>query len=105
MVSLVRSLTRRLASASRRAVASWGEPAQWRQVQEECGELVAAVNQADRGRAGSAAKLAEEVADVTIMMAQARVMLGAEVVDAAIDRKLARLERRLDASEAGRDWR
>jgi NTP pyrophosphatase (non-canonical NTP hydrolase) len=71
--------------------------------QEEAGEFVAAVNRADRGREGAAAALAEEVADVTIMMAQARVMLGDAVVDAAIERKLARLEQRIAESEARRD--
>ncbi len=94
-------LTLRLARACRRAVELWGHVAQWRMVQEECGELVAAVNRFDRGRA-VVVELAEEVADVTILMAQARLMLGEKVVDEAIERKLARLEKRIEASEAKR---
>lgn len=91
----------RLGKACQRAVELWGAAAQWRMVQEECGELVAAVNRFDRGRT-VVVELAEEVADVTILMAQARLMLGANVVDDAIERKLARLEKQIEESEARR---
>jgi NTP pyrophosphatase (non-canonical NTP hydrolase) len=92
----------RLLAACKRAVAAWGLTSQLRQAQEECGELVAAVNQADRGREGAVDKLAEEIADVTIMMAQARIIVGGALVDRWIDRKLERLEGRLAAAEAAR---
>mgnify|MGYP006308339775 CR=1 FL=1 len=36
-----------------RATALWGSEAQWRQLQEECGELIAAINRAARGRRAS----------------------------------------------------
>lgn len=91
----------RLARACERAVELWGAEKQWRMVQEECGELIAEVNRFDRGRA-VVAELAEEVADVTIVAAQARSMLGAAVVDAAIIRKLERLEKRIEEAEAKR---
>lgn len=61
-----------LRTICRRAVDLWGAASQLRQLQEECGELVAAVNQADRGRDGAIGQLIEEVADVEIMIAQAR---------------------------------
>ena len=82
-----------------RAVQQWGAAAQWRMVQEECGELVAAVNRFDRRRC-SAEALAEEVADVLIMSAQARMMLGERLVDIAVENKLERLYLRLSKSES-----
>ena len=78
----------------REAVKQWGQVAQMRMLQEECGELIAAVNQYDRGRI-TAEHLAEEVADVLIMCEQARVILGADRVDEAKRRKLERLADRL----------
>jgi NTP pyrophosphatase (non-canonical NTP hydrolase) len=76
------------------AVAKWGSESQWRMVQEECGELIAAVNQFARSRIGADA-VASEVADVIIMMGQARLMLGEELVDSQVLKKLARLEVRV----------
>jgi NTP pyrophosphatase (non-canonical NTP hydrolase) len=70
-----------------------------RMVQEECGELVAAVNRFDRGRPGSREGLIEEIADAHIVLAQARVAFGETEVDEAIRRKLLRLEQRLTAGE------
>lgn len=72
----------------------YGTSGQWRQMQEECAELIAKINQVDRGRIPVEA-LAEEVADVEILVGQARMFLGDELVDAEKARKLARLERRL----------
>lgn len=79
----------RLNRACRKAVKLWGVTPQLRQLQEECGELVAAVNRADRGRGTE--NLIEEIADVVIMAHQARLMFG-PAVEEAIARKLARLE-------------
>lgn len=73
----------------------YGAQAQWDQMQEECAEVIAKINQVKRGRYPISA-LAEEVADVEIVTAQARMFLGDELVDAEKSRKLARLERRLD---------
>lgn len=91
----------RLWSACTQAVSLWGSEEQWRIVQEECCELGADINRFHRGRI-DVEKLAEEVADVTIMMVQARLMLGHAVVDAAVERKLARLEKRITESQAKR---
>jgi NTP pyrophosphatase (non-canonical NTP hydrolase) len=100
-VAEANSVAARLSVACRGAIKLWGAASQWRMVQEECGELVAAINRFDRGRTVTV-ELAEEIADVTILMEQARLMLGSEVVDEAIERKLSRLEGRIVASEAKR---
>jgi NTP pyrophosphatase (non-canonical NTP hydrolase) len=68
-------------------------------VQEECGELIAAINRFDRGRPGARDNLIEEIADAHIMLAQARVAFGEDEIDAAIRRKLARFEERLTGAE------
>ncbi len=82
------------------ALDRWGASKQMRLLQEECAELTAMVNRFERGRA-SGLQVAEEVADVLIMCAQARRILGAEVVDKAVARKMARLAERLMRGESG----
>ena len=78
----------------RDAVDKWGPATEWRQLQEECGELIAAINRFDRTRC-TEAELAEEVADVEILIEQARLMLGDELVDTFKRQKLERLAERL----------
>lgn len=82
----------------RRAVERYGREAQLRQLQEECCELGAAINQLARKRL-YAMDVAMEIADVEIMCAQARVIIGDELVDEAKSEKLARLEARLGGSD------
>ena len=82
-----------------RAVEVYGAPDQWGMVLEECGELVAAINRRNRGRITDD-QLLEEVADVIVMVEQARQMLGASRVDRMIAKKLDRLEKRLAARAA-----
>lgn len=84
----------RVSRAARAAVKAWGPESQVRMAQEEAAELIAALNQFSRGRLPIEA-VADEVADVIIMCAQLRVMLGGERVDAAVLRKLERLEGRI----------
>lgn len=79
------------------AIARWGASSQLRMLQEECGELIAAVNHADRGRIGRT-ELADEIADVTIMVRQARLIVGSVAVDKKIEQKLKRLAGRLESS-------
>jgi NTP pyrophosphatase (non-canonical NTP hydrolase) len=86
----------RVQRAAERAVLLWGVERQLRQLTEECGELVAAINQHARERI-TEEELAYEVADVWLCVAQARHVLG-QRVDVAIANKLARLEQRI-ASE------
>lgn len=87
----------RLRRTGAAAIMKWGTTSQINQVQEECGELVAAVNRLRRGRV-SAKELAQEVADVTIVIEQARQIvneLGGDV-EGAIEAKLTKLEGRIN---------
>jgi hypothetical protein len=77
-----------------KAVRVWGTESQLRMLQEECGELIAQVNRIARGR-GDMVELACEIADVEIMCAQARVIVGNIAVDRAKATKLIRLRQRL----------
>jgi len=81
-------------SVLRRALRRYGFEAQLSMLTEECGELVAAVNRYRRGRAGAFEAMIEEMADVSILLDQMRLVYGAEI-DAARERKLARLRERL----------
>ena len=58
-----------------RCVALWGRKAQWGMVQEECAELIVAVNKWDRNKIDANAVF-EEIADVLIMCEQAACMMG-----------------------------
>jgi NTP pyrophosphatase (non-canonical NTP hydrolase) len=87
-------LSDRISRALRKALAVWGTEAQVRMVQEECGELIAAINQRSRGRIDDA-QLAGEVADVIIVLGFMRLLLGSKV-DARLLEKLERLEQRLE---------
>lgn len=82
----------------RRALVLWGEKDQWGMVQEECAELIASTSQFLRRRASKWA-LAEEVADVEIMIEQARLILGTNLVDAHKEAKLKRLRQRIEDAE------
>lgn len=94
-------------SVYRQAIDAWGVHAQAGMVAEECGELVAALNQFLRGRVSGVSVL-REVADVQIMLRQV-VEIVADVtgeptvtVDAALeiakDAKLGRLREMLDVA-------
>lgn len=78
----------------RAAISKWGEKDQMRMVSEECSELSAAENQYCRGKI-SRDDLAGEIADVTIMVQQARMIIGDDLVDIMIDKKMKRLARLL----------
>ena len=90
----------RMREACKRAVAVWGSICQLHKLQEECCELGAEVNRYLEERV-SDVDLANEVADVLITAEQAKIILGADYVEAAITRKLRRLEQRLAKVEAG----
>lgn len=80
------------------AVHEWGNATQLLMAMEECGELVAAINQFLRGRKDKQ-QLAEEIADVEIMCAQLRYMIGDKFVDKEKHKKLRRLGERLGVYE------
>lgn len=71
----------------------WG---QLNQVQEECAELIAAINKLRRNKKGSFSLVEEEVADVCIMIAQCKRIIGANYIDEIIAKKLKRCEERLN---------
>jgi NTP pyrophosphatase (non-canonical NTP hydrolase) len=57
------------------SIETFGVDAQWRQLQEECGELIAAVNQVIfRGR-DPVDKILEELASVELMINQVKYLL------------------------------
>ena len=78
------------------AIERWGAESQLRMVQEECGELVAAINRFGRKRCGPEA-VAEEIADVMITCEQAAIIVGEDLVAARKAEKLERLKARLAA--------
>lgn len=89
-----------------RALWAWGLEAQMRQLAEECCELAVATLKSIRydGDGPSEEHLAEEIADVEIMLEQIRVAKSGSSLSVDIHKfrvlKLARLARRLDAAEA-----
>jgi NTP pyrophosphatase (non-canonical NTP hydrolase) len=64
---------------------------------EECAELIAALKHLRRGRVDEDA-VAEELADVYLMVGQLTYMLGEERVAIAVERKVGRLLGYLAAS-------
>lgn len=85
-----------------RAVAFWGARPQLRQVQEECAELIAAINRDARGRPGARENLIEEAGQVAVMLEQLRIILGADVFDASVRAATEQLAARLDRAERQR---
>lgn len=81
-----------------RARAAYGDEKQIEMVGEECSETLVELFHRKRGREHH---LVDEIADLTIMAEQARIILGADAVDAAIARKLARLDERVTKHEQG----
>ena len=62
----MKDFAHRMEAVTISAVRLWGAQRQFRQLTEECGELIAAVNQYERGRI-TADQLASEIADVLII--------------------------------------
>lgn len=73
----------------------WGEDAQYDQAVEECAELITALKHYRRGKIDKQA-LIEELADVSLMLGQLSWMFGQQQVDAAIEQKLAKLDKLLN---------
>lgn len=76
------------------ALLMFGAEAQCRMVQEECAELIAVINRWHRQRCDRD-EVASEVADVEIMCAQMRLLVGDSAIDAAKADKLNRLRDRI----------
>ena len=84
-----------------KAIDKWGARAQLLMVAEECSELAVAVLHYERGR-DDVGHVAEEVADVELMLEQLRMMLRGKykgfdgLVEAWKETKWIRLERNLE---------
>ena len=76
------------------AIQAWGEESQELMAIEECAELTKALCKISRG--GSADDVIEEIADVQIMLEQMKIIFGEENVRHAEEKKLQRLEFRLN---------
>ncbi len=103
-----------LVDCCRRALETWGPEAQLFMMIEEAGELTTALAQMRRGRLEEK-DLAAEIADVIIMAMQMREMMGTELIDKQVHKKLKRLRAKLEkagvdftpsseAKEAARLW-
>jgi NTP pyrophosphatase (non-canonical NTP hydrolase) len=72
------------------AIEKWGEEAQVNMLNEECGELIAAVAQFKRGRT-SHHDVMTELADVFIMVEQIASMMSYDDFEKELERKLTKL--------------
>lgn len=80
-----------------RAIKLWGVPAQLGMMQEECAELIAAINKYNRGK--PAEVVIDELVDVEIMVEQMRHIFPRDQWEARRIHKLKRLRRRLDKGD------
>lgn len=83
----------------RRAIQLWGKRAQLDQLQEECGEVVTAINHYRRGRITDE-DLASEIVDLKIMIQQMYEIFDHSILDKAYDKKIARLDVVLSKQES-----
>lgn len=81
---------------TRKALEVYGLDAQIIKLSEECGELLSAVSKCRSGR-DTADHVAEEMADVLVMMDQMQIAFGIteKTVFDYVEKKLERLEKRL----------
>ena len=94
----------RIAKIITRAIDTYGHDAQLKVAIEEMSELTKAICKLWRADTEEEFErlledVAEEAADVTIMVLQVGSMAGSEEVDRIMNEKLERLEARLDAKE------
>jgi NTP pyrophosphatase (non-canonical NTP hydrolase) len=76
----------------------WGAAAQYNQAVEECAELITSLQHFARGKVDGAA-VVDELADVYLMVGQLTYMFGEEQLAAAVEKKIAKLQRLLDDGE------
>ena len=73
-------------------------PAQIDKAEEECAELIVALKHFKLGKA-TAQDIISEIADVEIMSKQMQILFGEDAVRKEIDRKLERLQKRINAEK------
>ncbi len=79
-----------------RTLKKWGEQAQFDQAIEECAELIAALQHFARGKVDRDAVI-NELADVYLMVGQLMYMFGEAELEAAVQKKIAKLDVLLNA--------
>ncbi|CAG7581708.1 MAG: nucleoside triphosphate pyrophosphohydrolase [uncultured marine phage] len=79
----------------KQAVDKWGELSQIEMMIEECSELIMALQKMKRGY-DNLDNIAEEIADVSLMMEQGKYIFGEDLVNKHIDFKTERLKKRLE---------
>lgn len=82
-----------------RTITKWGVDAQCDQAVEECAELIASLKHFRRGKV-SEDELVDELADVYLMVGQLTYMFGEEKLNAAIEKKILKLEKLLVENDA-----
>ena len=79
-----------------KTIDKWGKEAQFDQMTEECAELIASLQHFRRGKIDRQAVI-DEIADVTLMLGQLTWMFGPEQIEAAVQKKLKKLDELLEA--------
>ena len=79
----------------KRAIDRWGAKQQLGMAQEECGELIVAINKFKRGF-DNEEDVIEEIADVFIMISQLALLFGHKKIDHQVSKKIERLAFRLE---------
>ena len=79
-----------------KTIDKWGKEAQFDQMTEECAELIASLQHFRRGKIDQQAVI-DEIADVTLMLGQLTWMFGPEQIEAAVQKKLKKLDELLEA--------
>lgn len=81
------------------AILKWGEDSQMEMIVEECAELIQAIQKYKRKPSSETIEhIAEELADVQIMLYQAKVIFACDAkMEEFIEQKIARLKERLKA--------
>ena len=80
----------------KRAIKYWGKELQIGMLMEEVSELMIAINRYRRGRETNKNKIAEEIADVKIMLEQIQVMFNITSVNQWHEQKLLKLKRLME---------
>lgn len=88
----------------RSCIARWGHASQIGMMYEEMAELICALNKFNRNPSDETRKnVCEEIADVEVMMGQARLIFGDDTTETIKQYKLARLQLRLNQSPLNRE--
>jgi NTP pyrophosphatase (non-canonical NTP hydrolase) len=78
-----------------KTIDKWGKEAQFDQMTEECAELIVSLQHFRRGKIDQQAVI-DEIADVTLMLGQLTWMFGPEQIEAAVQKKLKKLDKLLE---------